>query len=201
MNIRPDERHLLFVKAPDPHRLEASTSNFFMALPWFKFYGGDFLSDPKMFGLSTGQKACWITLLCLASMSTEPGIITFLTESQLMLMAGIAPDKEEWNDTKGTLSEFVSLGMVDIQEDKIVIKNFQKRQAIYLTESEKKRKYRENLKQKQSEGTMSTPNRTEQNRTYSKPAKADWGQKPDYKESPKKSVAETKAELKRLIST
>lgn len=46
---------------------------------------------------------------------------------------------------------------------------------------------------------LATQYRIEEKRIEKKSAKADWGQKVDYKESPKKTVEETKAELKRLM--
>jgi hypothetical protein len=72
-----------------------------MANQWFKFYGMEYLSDPKMLTLTTAQRSCWVTLLSYASISELPGEVRYLTEEQLMLQAGVEFGSDEWKRTKG----------------------------------------------------------------------------------------------------
>lgn len=112
-----------------------------MANPWFKFYGGEYLSDQKILRLTAAERSCWVTLLCYASQSN--GVVQYLTESQLMAQAGIDFQEEEWRRTEGVLEKLQSLGMVSIREQKITVRNWKKRQETYLTNAERQARYRE----------------------------------------------------------
>lgn len=138
-----------------------------MKYQWFKFYGGEYLSDPKIFGLTIAERSCWITLLCLASISSEPGKIFFVTEEQLMLMSGIRIDNNYWNETKGVLKRFENMNMIDQKEGFIEIKNYKKRQEGSLTEAERKaiQRAREKDGVQTSVRTMSKESRVDKNRT------------------------------------
>ncbi len=48
-----------------------------LTMKWFKFYGQDYLSDPKMLSLSSAERSCWITLLCYSSVN-DNGMITVI---------------------------------------------------------------------------------------------------------------------------
>ena len=140
---------------------------------WFKFYGVEFLSDPKVVALSASERSCLITLFCLAS-SNDDESIRFITEDMLMSMSGISPMHEEWDDTKGVLKKFESLDIIllssvndnandngatlshdngaklsIIQKDNtmITLKNWRKRQGMILTPYERVKKYREKHKE------------------------------------------------------
>lgn len=99
-----------------------------MALPWFKFYGGEYLSDPKMLSLTTAERCCLLTLLCYASLSENSGEVSYLTEEILMAQAGVNLHEPEWEKTVGVLKKFESLGIVTIRNDTVTIKNWTKRQ-------------------------------------------------------------------------
>ncbi len=114
-----------------------------MSQQWFKFYGAEYLSDPKIFSLNGNQRSCWVTLLSLASTSTIPGEIPYLTEERLFGMSGLDFTRDEWEDCQGTLQKFVNLEMIKIENEKITILNFKKRQEVYLTNAERQAKYRE----------------------------------------------------------
>jgi len=92
-----------------------------MANQWFKFYGGEYLSDTKILQLNAEERSCWIVLLCLASQS-ENGIIKFLSEQQLLNMAGIV-DK----DIK-VLDKLEKLDMIRICNGNVTVINWEKRQ-------------------------------------------------------------------------
>lgn len=92
-----------------------------MAQQWFKFYGGEFLSDPKILQLTALERSCWVTLLCLASQS-ENGEIKFLSETQLLYMSGIADQKID------ILEKLSNLDMIRICNGNVTVINWEKRQ-------------------------------------------------------------------------
>lgn len=93
-----------------------------MANQWFKFYGGEYLSDPKIVQLNAHERSCWITLLCLASQS-EKGEIKFLSEKQLLVMSGVTE-----NASNDVLHKFEQLDMIRISNGIVTIINWEKRQ-------------------------------------------------------------------------
>lgn len=119
-----------------------------MINPWFKFYGSEFLSDPKISSLTASERSCWITLLCLASTSSNPGEIEFLTTETLLKKSGIEFDpynSEEWKSSLGVLKVFEKMKMITTNEDgSIQIINWSKRQDSALTNAERQAKYRLN---------------------------------------------------------
>lgn len=112
---------------------------------WFKFYGSEFLADPKMVSLSIAEKIVWVILLCLASSTDKKGVVRFITEEKLMLMAGVDPKKDEWQETKGVLDKFEKMEMVeqDKETETILVINFEKRQNSVLSGAERVERYRE----------------------------------------------------------
>lgn len=114
-------------------------------MKWFKFYGQDYLSDPKMLALNACQRSCWITLLSYGSVNDD-GVISFLDEDQLMAQAGISPTHDDWDYTKGVLKKLEKLKMITIDDDKITICNWDKRQDSFLTDAERSKKYRDKAK-------------------------------------------------------
>tara|TARA_R110000868_G_scaffold157343_2_gene384539 strand:+ start:513 stop:1235 length:723 start_codon:yes stop_codon:yes gene_type:complete len=136
-----------------------------MANQWFKFYGGEYLSDPKMAALTPQERSCWLTLLCLASMATTAGEIGFLTVEVLLSKSGIVFDPynpEEWNNNLGILKKFEKMKMLDLTEDgSVILKNWEKRQEHNLTVAERVAKHRLNKKNVTTDVTSVT---TEENR-------------------------------------
>ena len=114
-----------------------------MANQWFKFYGGEYLSDPKMLALSASERSCWLTLLCYASMTGKDGIVTHLTEEMLMAQSGVSPANDEWNETKGVLKKLEKLGMISLSDNEIEVKNWRKRQEMLLTGAERSKRWRD----------------------------------------------------------
>lgn len=111
-------------------------------MKWFKFYGQDYLSDPKMLALSASERSCWITLLSYSSIN-DNGVITFLSEDQLMAQAGLNVMHEEWDRTIGVLQKLESLEMIHNDNGKITVINWAKRQETNLTGYERVKRYRE----------------------------------------------------------
>lgn len=123
-------------------------------MEWFKFYGGAYLSDPKMLMLTACERSCWLTLLSYASVAENNGIVKYLSEPQLMTAAGVSPMHEEWDMTVGILAKFEGLDMISLEKDEIEVLNWGKRQESYLSNAERQRKYREKVK---SNADVTTP--------------------------------------------
>lgn len=125
-----------------------------MSNQWFKMYGSEYLSDPKMLSLDANYRSCWITLLCYASQND--GNIRYLNEDQLKYQSGVTNDFI----TSGisVLERFVEMEMILITEKGIFIKNWKKRQESYLTGYERNKKYREKQKLKKDKVTNGDTN-------------------------------------------
>ncbi len=123
------------------------------------FYGGEYLSDPKMLGLSAHERSCWITLLSYASLSN--GVVKHLPEESLMIQAGIK--LEELPKNTGLYEKFNKLEMIQIDSEMITIKNWKKRQEMYLTGYERVKKWREK-KRADNETITLDKNRIDKNR-------------------------------------
>lgn len=119
-----------------------SATRLFMSYPWFKLYGGDYLSDPKVRNFTAQEHSCWLHLLCYGSNSTVTGIVTHLTEEALMTYAGVNPSSPEWTKTSGVLARFEALGMIKIEGQNITILNWQKRQEALLSNAERQARFR-----------------------------------------------------------
>lgn len=113
---------------------------------WFKFYGGEYLSDPKIAALSPAKRSCWITILALASISSIPGQIEYLTVEVLLEKSGVKfdpYDMAEWNSCLGVLEEFVRMKMISKSDDGLIeVLNWTKRQEMVLTNAERQANYR-----------------------------------------------------------
>jgi hypothetical protein len=119
-----------------------------MANHWFKFYGGEYLSDPKILSLTAPERSCWITLMCYASVTDGDGVVSHLGEKTLMIQAGISADGDEWKNTVGVLDKFEKMGMITQKDGQIALRNWKKRQEMMLTGAERTRRYRERLRNK-----------------------------------------------------
>ena len=115
-------------------------------MKWFKFYGQDYLCDQKMLALTASERSCWITLMCYGSINdnaNDNGMITFLSEEQLMSQAGLSITDEEWDKTVGVLKKFEKLKMIRNDNGVITILNWTKRQETSLTPYERVKRHRE----------------------------------------------------------
>ena len=111
-------------------------------MEWFKFYGAEYLGDPKTRNFSAMYHSCWLHLLCFAANSSTPGVVEFLTEEDLMMYAGVSPMHDEWEQTKGVLAAFEVRHMVTLDRHIIRINNWDKRQEKYMTGAERTAKWR-----------------------------------------------------------
>ena len=118
---------------------------------WFKFYGSDFLLDPKMMELNSTQKVMWVVLLCLASSNGDDGWVKHINDIRLATFAGITPLDDDYELVKGTLDHFKALSMITYDNVSETVKNvhltnFNKRQETNLTGYERVKKHREKVK-------------------------------------------------------
>ncbi len=130
-------------------------------MKWFKFYGQDYISDPKILSLTASERSCWITLLSYGSVN-DNGVITFLSEQQLMIQAGIDPTSDDYDKTTGILEKMKRYGMITLDNDMITITNWQKRQNTSLTSYERVKRHREKKRNDNKKITVEE-NRIEEN--------------------------------------
>ena len=135
-------------------------------MKWFKFYGQDYLSDPKMLSLSASQRSCWITLLAYGSVN-DNGKITYIDEQQLMLQSGLDFTCDEWDRTVGILKKLENLKMITVDNGEISIVNWQKRQETNLTSYERVKRYRQKKRNDNGKITLEE-NRIDKNRREDK---------------------------------
>jgi hypothetical protein len=114
-----------------------------MTNPWFKFFGGEWLSDPKRDQLTAVEQNCLTTLLCYANISNLKGKVPHITEKSLMIKSGIVPGTPEWDVTVGVIKKFETLGIVKIVSDIITVRNWQKRQETSLSGAERAKRFRD----------------------------------------------------------
>lgn len=117
-----------------------------MTNKWFKFYGQDYLTDPKMLSLSPTEKAIWVTLLCLA-MSSD-GVIKFIDVDKIRILTGIQINSPEWYATNKILEKFETLSMITHDNDTITLSHFVSRQETMLSGYERVKRHREKVKTK-----------------------------------------------------
>jgi len=117
-------------------------------MKWFKFYGQDFVADPKMGALTTAQRLIWVYLLSMASLSEKKdGVLPFITLDHLRQLAGIGADDENWKLTDGTFELFEEMKLIEwTDEHTLKITNYEKYQETQLTDAERAKKYRDNKK-------------------------------------------------------
>ena len=132
-----------------------------MANLWFKFYGGEFMSDAKIGRMDSAERSCWLTLLCLASM-TDNGIIKYLSVDDLLTKSGIKWDPYntgDWEKCQNILIKFSQMKMIKVSTDEssIEIINWAKRQErIAQTPYERLKKHRQNKEKLENDNEMIT---------------------------------------------
>lgn len=138
--------------------MEQENKNFHRT--WFKFYGQDWLTDVKIISMSMEDRLCFITLLCLASASSEQGVVRGVTEEAIINLAHIPDDvtndNNSWQKAKGFLvrlekKRIVTLEVTDDVTD-VKINAFERRQNTMLTGAERQAKYIARKKEKASIG-------------------------------------------------
>jgi hypothetical protein len=126
---------------------------------WFKFYGKDFLTDPKIRRLNPIHQLMWVYLLCHAS-DTESGHVRFIDENDLVTATGIMPQDDDFEGAKGFFAKCEKMDMIEVVDDGVVVKNFKKRQESYLSGAERTANWRSRKKQEQRHASDIKPRHT-----------------------------------------
>lgn len=172
-----------------------------MANQWFKFYGGEYLTDSKVGRLNGNERSAWLTLLCMASM--DGGVIKYLSTEDLLMKSGIRfnpYDTTEWDDMQNVLKTFENYKMVKVREDgSVEILNWEKRQEHNMTVAERMAKSRAKKKEESADVTINVTNvtseekRIEENRIDISRTVAEATPKPKFQ---KPTIEEIKAYIK-----
>lgn len=137
-----------------------------MINPWFKFYGSEYLSDPKIDALTAQERSCWLTMLCMASTSSTPGSIEFLTVETLLTRSGVSwdpYDTKEWDSLLGIIKRFEKMKMITADDEGVItILNWSKRQETNLTDAERSKSYRDRKKNRHTNDTKPVTNVTQE---------------------------------------
>lgn len=100
-----------------------------MSNQWLKFYGGEYLSDPKMDAFDGNERSCWITILSLAS-QLDDGWIKYSSEEKIIEKSGIKVIERV--QYIGILEKFLNFGMLQYCNGDVTQgfkpKNWEKRQ-------------------------------------------------------------------------
>jgi hypothetical protein len=116
-------------------------------MKWFKFYGQDWLTDPKVIRMNAMDRLCFITLLCLASGAEEDGVVRNCDEETLIQLTHLSGDN--YDQARGCLKRYEALHCVTLGDNgEVTVNNFDARQGENLTNAERQARYRERLKTK-----------------------------------------------------
>lgn len=120
-------------------------------MKWFKFYGQDFITDPKIKKLTIEQQLAWIYLLSLAS--EKDGVIEHLDEQTLGRMMGLSPTDDNWDFFEGCFEKMEKLKMITIDNadetndnKMITLLRYKSRQTANLSSYERVKRHREKKK-------------------------------------------------------
>ena len=119
-------------------------------MEWFKFYGQEFLTDPKMMSLSAVEKSLWLTILCLAN-NTDDGVIKYIDATKIMFLTNVNALTDEWDENKNFLEHFEELGMLKRNDNGISVINFVIKQNKSLSGYERVKRHRERQKAKETD--------------------------------------------------
>lgn len=126
-------------------------------MKWFKFYGQDFLTDPKIRRLTAEEKLCWVILMCLANAEDKKGDVSYINSEDIMNQAGIENGSPMWAKTFNFIKKFEVLKLIKIRNEfvtdsnetlhyDVTLINFDRRQQENLSNAERQKKYRFNKK-------------------------------------------------------
>lgn len=119
-------------------------------MDWFKFYGKDFMVDPKIRRLSAIHQLMYVYMLCYAS-TTDDGVIEYLTEDILAAHCNLTPLDEDYKKTRNFITTVKNMGMVDVVGDSITVIKYLSRQQRQMTDAERAKRYRDRKKEQDSD--------------------------------------------------
>ena len=117
-------------------------------MKWFKFYGQDWLTDPKIIAMNRIDKLLYLTLLCMASAENKNGLVSRCTDETIIHLAGIEQDPynddSDYERAQGFLKRVNDNAMITLDDNgDCVIIAFHKIQGSNLTGYERVKRYRE----------------------------------------------------------
>ncbi len=127
-------------------------------MKWFKFYGQDWLTDLKIISMPIEDRLCFITLLSLASIANENGVIRNCDEHTVIKLTHLSDDPtnddNEYSRAVGFLKRFEALQIVTLvrnadvthEQYSVTLCNFGRRQDKNLSNAERQKNYRKRLK-------------------------------------------------------
>ncbi len=114
-------------------------------MEWFKFYGKDFMVDPKINRLNPIHQLMWVKLLCHAS-DTKDGVVKYITEDDLTMDCRITASDDFVDYTIGFFDRLIEMDMIEVGENYVKVIHYQERQEIMLSNAERQKRYREKHK-------------------------------------------------------
>lgn len=106
-----------------------------MSNPWFRMYS-EFRTDPKVQTMGESMQRRYIMLMCLES----DGDLQKLTDSEIAFALNLTKSK-----LIQTKSELIQKNLIEVIDEKIHIKNWDKRQYVSDTSTDRVKKHREKI--------------------------------------------------------
>lgn len=114
---------------------------------WFRFYN-DVINDPKVQLLPKALRWAWVELLCLAS--KNDGILPPIEQIAFSVRASV-------NDAQADVDALILAGLIDITPDgRLTPHNWSERQFASDTSRERTRNYRERMKKRCSDVSVTS---------------------------------------------
>lgn len=112
-------------------------------LPWLKLYAQDWMIDPNIGDLSSEDRICYLTMMCMAHLSKKRGTISDFSEEKIIRESKFKTREEA--DRAVGFSERMK-NMLRWHGSSVSLPNFKKRQEGNLSGYERVKKYRDKLK-------------------------------------------------------
>lgn len=112
-------------------------------LPWLKLYAQDWLIDSNISSLSSEDRVCYLTMMCMAHLSKKRGTIPDFSEEKIIRESKFRTREEA--DRAVGFSERMGK-MLRRHGTSVSLPNFKKRQETQLSAYERVKRHRENLK-------------------------------------------------------
>ena len=81
-------------------------------MQWFKFYGQDFFSDPKIMALTVEEKLCFIALLSMANAEDKCGLISNVNPASVLGLIAADPESPMWKEALNFIEKFEALHLI-----------------------------------------------------------------------------------------
>ena len=126
-------------------------------MDWFKFYGKDWMTDVKIMSMEAVDRLCYLTILCLASGTSNDGWVRATDEFTIIKLShlndNVYEETSEVARAQGVFERLRNNGMIrttpntlNPKTTDIFIPAFEKRQSA-MSDAEKQRRYRARQKE------------------------------------------------------